>query len=415
MIRRRPSEVPFRGGLMLGLASLAVFLSGPAQTYGVSVFIDPILAEFGWSRSLISTLYSIATLAGAIPMVLVGRQIDRVGNRLIMTIAAVLFGLSLLWLSVVSGPLLVLLGLAVLRTFGSGVLTLGARTLVPHWFVRRRGWAFSMLGISGSISLALVPRFNELLINWVGWRHAWQIIGAIVLLGLAPVLGLFIRNRPEDVGEKPDGHDAGKRLRRPSLLVVADDDWTVREAMTTRMFWAMLLAGTVPAVVLTGISFHQTSLLTARGLSPGLAASVFAAESMVALPITLAAAQVALLVALGALLAADTVALALIYGGLRGVSTGLWAVSADVAWTSFFGKKYLGSIRGVTFAVGTVGAAIGPVPLGLVYDATGSYSGAIIAYMLLPLIALAVLMTAGIPRKGVASNLCSEDTPATEI
>ena len=334
MIRRRPSEVPFRGGLMLGLASLAVFLSGPAQTYGVSVFIDPILAEFGWSRSLISTLYSIATLAGAIPMILIGRQIDRVGNRLIMTIAAVLFGLSLLWLSVVSGPLLVLLGLAVLRTFGSGVLTLGARTLVPHWFVRRRGWAFSMLGISGSISLALVPRFNELLINWVGWRHAWQIIGAIVLLGLAPVLGLFIRNRPEDVGEKPDGHEVGKRLRRPSLLVDAEDDWTVREAMTTRMFWAMLLAGTVPAVVLTGISFHQTSLLTARGLSPGLAASVFAAESMVALPITLAAgwvvdrhpirytlaaAQVALLVALGALLAADTVALALIYGGLRGV------------------------------------------------------------------------------------------------
>ena len=268
---------------------LAVFLSGPAQTYGVSVFIDPILADFGWSRSLISTLYSVATLAGAIPMILIGRQIDRVGNRLIMTIAALLFGLALLWLSVASGPILILLGLAILRTFGSGVLTLGARTLVPHWFVRRRGWAFSMLGLSSSISLAVVPRFNEALISWVGWRHAWQIIAAITLLGLTPVLGVLIRNRPEDVGEKPDGSHTGRRMRRPSLLIDAEDDWTVREAMTTRMFWAMLLAGTVPAVVLTGISFHQTSLLTARDLSSGLAASVFAAESMVALPITLAA------------------------------------------------------------------------------------------------------------------------------
>jgi MFS family permease len=416
--------------MMLGLASLAVFLSGPAQTYGVSVFIDPILADFGWSRSLISTLYSVATLAGAIPMVLIGRQIDRVGNRLVMSIAALLFGCSLLWLSLVSGPVFVLLGLAILRTFGSGVLTLGARTLVPHWYVRRRGWAFSMLGISGSISLAVVPRFNEALISWVGWRHAWQIIAAITLLGLAPVLGTLIRNRPEDVGEKPDGPHNGKRMRRPSLLVDAEDDWTVREAMTTRMFWAMLLAGTVPAVVLTGLSFHQTSLLIARDLSSGLAASVFAAESMVALPITLAAgwvvdrypirytlavAQVALLVALVALLAADTVVLALLYGGLRGVSTGLWAVSADVAWTSFFGKKYLGSIRGVTFAVGTVGAAIGPVPLGLVYDATNSYSGAIIAYMVLPLIALAVLMTAGIPRKEVVSGQWSVASPAPEV
>jgi MFS family permease len=415
---------------MLLLASLAVFLSGPAQTYGVSVFIDPILADFGWSRSLISTLYSIATLAGAIPMILIGRQIDRVGNRLIMTIAALLFGLSLLWLSVVSGPVFVLLGLAILRTFGSGVLTLGARTLVPHWYVRRRGWAFSMLGISGSISLAVVPRFNEALISWVGWRHAWQIIAAITLVGLTPVLGALIRNRPEDVGEKPDGVHTGKRLRRPSLLVDAEDDWTVREAMTTRMFWAMLLAGTVPAVVLTGISFHQTSLLTARDLSPGLAASVFAAESMVALPITLAAgwvvdrypirytlaaAQLALLVALIALLAADSVPLALLYGGLRGISTGLWAVSADVAWTSFFGKKYLGSIRGVTFAVGTVGAAIGPVPLGLVYDATSSYSGAIIAYMVLPLIALAVLMTAGIPVKSADVRRQTSDALPTLI
>ena len=58
------AETPaFRGGTILGIATLAVFLSGPAQTYGVSVFIDPMLAEFGWSRGLVSTTYSIATLA----------------------------------------------------------------------------------------------------------------------------------------------------------------------------------------------------------------------------------------------------------------------------------------------------------------------------------------------------------------
>jgi hypothetical protein len=49
---------------MLALASAAIFLSGPAQTYGVSVFIDPIIDEFGWSRSLVPTMYSGA---GAYP------------------------------------------------------------------------------------------------------------------------------------------------------------------------------------------------------------------------------------------------------------------------------------------------------------------------------------------------------------
>src|SRR5688572_33136880 len=83
----------FRGGAILGIATLAVFLSGPAQTYGVSVFIDPMLTEFGWSRGLVSTTYSIATLLSALPLVIVGRQIDRVGSRVILTIASICFGL----------------------------------------------------------------------------------------------------------------------------------------------------------------------------------------------------------------------------------------------------------------------------------------------------------------------------------
>jgi MFS family permease len=399
---------------MLALASLAVFLSGPAQTFGVSVFIDPIIAEFGWSRSLVSTMYSIATLAGAIPMILVGRQIDRVGNRVVMTLAAILFGLSLLWLSTINSVAGLLIGFAVLRACGSGILTLASRTLVPHWFVRRRGKAFSTLGLAGALSLALIPRTNEALIDLVGWRDAWRIVAVVILLGLAPILGLLVRNRPEDVGELPDGGREDVRSRRASLLVDAEHDWTLREAMGTRMFWAMLLAGAVPALVLTGVSFHQTSILNARGLPSSLAASVFAFESVVALPITLAAgwiverfpiryalaaAQAFLVAALLVLLSADTTALALAYAGLRGATTGLWAVSADVAWTAYFGKRHLGSIRGATFAVGTVGAAIGPVPLGLVFDATASYGGAVIAYTALPAVALLFIMTTAPPRR----------------
>ena len=129
---RSRSSTPFQGTLILAMASLAIFLSGPGQTYGVSVFIDPMLAEFGWSRSLISTTYSIATLLSAIPLVIIGRQIDRVGNRIVLTIAAILSGLALIGLSRVSGPLGLLVGFAFLRTFGSGVLTLSSRTLTAR-------------------------------------------------------------------------------------------------------------------------------------------------------------------------------------------------------------------------------------------------------------------------------------------
>ena len=73
---------------MVLIAAWGVFLAGPAQTYGVSVFVDPMLEEFGWSRSLISSAYAIATLVGAVGVILTGRLLDRYGHRRVLTGAA---------------------------------------------------------------------------------------------------------------------------------------------------------------------------------------------------------------------------------------------------------------------------------------------------------------------------------------
>ncbi|HEV2067678.1 MAG TPA: MFS transporter, partial [Thermomicrobiales bacterium] len=141
----RNAGASFSGWWMLLVACLAVFLSGPAQTYGVSVFVDPMIDDLGWSRSLFSTLYSVGTLVSAGALVLVGRQIDRLGNRIIISIAALLFGGALFLLSAVNSLVMLLIGFGLLRTFGSGVLTLAARTLVPNWFHSRAGRAFSLI------------------------------------------------------------------------------------------------------------------------------------------------------------------------------------------------------------------------------------------------------------------------------
>lgn len=412
-MRNRPSPA-FRGTLILAMASLAIFLSGPGQTYGVSVFIDPMLAEFGWSRSLISTTYSIATLLSAIPLIIIGRQIDRVGNRIVLTISALLFGAALIGLSRVNGPAALLVGFAFLRTFGSGVLTLGARTLTAQWFVRKRGRAFSILGLASALSLAVVPRVSEALISWQGWRNTWTIYAVVMLLGLAPAMARFVRSRPEDIGEFPDGVAPGTVTQSSSPQDIFEEDWTLSDAKRTVPFWALLLAGIVPSLVVTGVSFHQISIMTARGIPASLAATTFAVESGATVictigagwlvsryPIryTLSAGQFLLLVALAVLLFAHTPALALTYSAIRGASSGLWSVTADVAWVAYFGRRHLGSIRGVTFAAGIAGAAIGPLPLGIAFDSTGSYNPAILAYMLLPAAATLLVLAARPPEK----------------
>jgi MFS family permease len=405
----------FSGWWILSVAGLASFLSGPAQTYGVSPFVEPMLAELGWSRSLFSTAYSVGTLASAGALLLVGRQIDRWGNRLVLSLAAVSFGLALMLLSVAGGAVALLVGFALLRTSGSGILGLGTRTLIPFWFVRHRGRAFSLLGLAGSLSLAAVPPVNQLLIDAFGWRVAWRIDALVVWLVLLPAVALVVRNRPEELGQLPDGVRAEDALGAAPAERGAgpDDGFSLRQAARTPAFWGLVGASVVPSLVVTGLAFNQVAILTDRGLPATLAATTFAVESAIGIPtallagwladrfpvrFVLAAGQVCLAVAMVWLLvSAGAPGLALLYSAWRGASSGLWMVAADVAWPAYFGRRHLGSIRSVGFSVSVVGAAVGPIPFGLAYDLLGGYDPAIAALLVLPVAAAVAVLLARPP------------------
>ena len=398
-IQGRTSDRPhprFSGSTMLGIGALVLLLSAPAQTYGFSVFIDPMLAEFGWSRSLISTAYTVATLASAGAVFLAGGVIDRFGQRRVMLVTAVVYVAALLTMGTVSTPLGLLLGFTLLRITGSSVLTLAARTLVAQWFVQRRGRAVSVLNLGKTLGMAAVPPVSAFLIERFGWRSAWQANALLVAL-LVPLIAAFVRGRPEEVGQFPDG-------RRPddaAAAAIADDtgSWTLRQALRTRTMWLVLSTTLVPALVTNGLSFNQISILTQTGLTPTVAATTFAVESIVALPVTLLAGWMAdrfgprALLALGqATLTLAMVALAFtnspemgfVFGALRGLSSGTWILASEVTWPAYFGRRYLGSIVGLSFTVAFVGAAVGPLPFGLLYDAFGTYDAAIWALTILP-------------------------------
>lgn len=405
---------PFRGNTMLAVAALAMFLAGSAQTYGFSAYIDPLINEFGWSRSRISAGYSIATLLCAIPTFFIGRQIDRIGSRKMMAISAGLYGLALIWLSQVNSLLALIAGFTFVRTAGFASLTLSARTLIPYWFVQRRGWAFSLLGVATSISFAIYPRLNAQLIDWVGWRTAWFILGMVMIAGLLPLAALLVRDRPEVIGQIPDG---GARIagRGPAVIADAAEDWSLREAARTRVFWILLIGGTVPSVSGTGMSLHFMSIMGERGLSLSFAASLFAVESLVALPMTFLTgwlvdrhparhvqtiAQLSAATAFAVLVVFAGPVAAIGFAALRGVASGLWNVAADTVWPTYFGKKNIGSIRSITMIGTVVGAAFGPIPLGVVYDATGSYTPALIGFAVLPFAAAIAMRWAVPPVRG---------------
>lgn len=375
---------------------LGIIMMGPSQTFTVSVFIDSFVADLGISRSNVSLLYGIATLAGSFLLPLTGRLLDRYGNRMLMVITVLAFGVSLVSLSQVNGPLALLAIMLAVRFLGFGSMQLVSNNLIAQWFVRRRGMVMGISGQSLAVSLLIFPALADFLINQLGWRMAWVALGGLTLLTMAPIGWLFYRDRPELYGLLPDGDRADAPL---STALANEVHWTLAEARRTGIFWLFAAAVAVLSMILAGMVFHQTSLFVVRGLDRSVAVYAFQVTAFTSVlgnlgtgylldrisPRQVLALLLAALVA-GMLLVQTmtTVWEAMIYATLWGTTSGAFRVVDATVWAKYFGRRHLGSIRGATM-IGTVGgAALGAYPLGLSYDLTGSYGPALTALLVLP-------------------------------
>jgi MFS family permease len=391
----------FYGWVILVVVSLAIFVSGPGQTYTISIFVEPIIEEMGWSRTLISTLYTAGSLAAATAMIFVGRLLDRYGARSMLFIICVLFGFAALWMSRINRPSDLFWGFLALRTLGQGSLTLIPTTLLALWFVRQRGRVTALAGLGGAASLAIIPPVAHIIILNFGWRDTWVVFAfAIWGLLLIPVVAL-VRRSPESVGLRPDGDPPShESYEQDSELLSQDElDWTPKEAMRTRSFWLLLFTGSSQSLISTALVFHQVSLFNSKGLDASLAAvtlTVMAISNVLGNLLAgflvdkfpnryvLASAQLVTIVAMLSIFTISQPWHAFVYVGTLGLGNGLFMNATTVIWPNYFGRKYLGSIRGIATASMVAFAAMGPMPFGILYDRTGNYTSAIIIFLLLP-------------------------------
>ena len=201
----------FYGWLMLAVAALMLFASGPGQSHFFSVFIAPISEGLGISRTSVSSAYAGATLAAAFGLPYVGRLVDRFGVRRVVLVVAILFGAAAIAFGRVGGMVTLALGFAALRFLGQGSLMLSSANLVAQWFSRRRGFALSLMALGFSASIAIHPPLAQWLIDHFGWRDAWLWLGVLTWLLLLPPIIFLVQNRPEDLDLVPDGGDAPGR------------------------------------------------------------------------------------------------------------------------------------------------------------------------------------------------------------
>lgn len=398
----RTNDRLFYGWVMLAVASLTMFASGPGQSHTFSVFLLPISEDLGISRTSVSSAYAFATLAAAFGLPHVGRMIDRHGVRKVLVVVGAAFGTAAVAFGVVSGFVVLTLGFAALRFFGQGSLMLCAGNLASQWFDRRRGLALSLTMLGFSVSVAVHPPLAQWLAESLGWRTAWVVMGVATWAMLLPPVLLLVFDRPEALGLRPDG--AGRAADAASPDPGDERDGSVAglslgQARRTGAFWIILVSNSSFAALVTAMFFHQVSVFEARGLGATLAASVFSV-SAVAMVITTplvgmlldrfptkplyTAALLSVSVALVAMSLVGDLTGAIVFSVLFGIANAAMHAHFTFVWPRFFGRRHLGSIQGVAQMGGVIGASVGPIPLGLGYDHLGGYGGALLALAVVP-------------------------------
>ena len=441
-VSMKSSKVPFRtpffyGWVIVAVSGLGLFFSSPGQTYSISMFINEYIREFGWSRTFVSLLYSAATMLSGLLLFFVGRVIDRYGGRRMSMIIGALLAVTCLWNSMVATPVMLFIGFFLSRYFGQGSMTLIPTTVVSQWFVRKRAFAFSLMSLGGVAASTLLPIATSWMIRTSGWQAAWRVWSLLLLVVFVPVSGFLVRPTPEAVGLKPDGllPGHGKTAVPPALEAQAEPDqqealtktntgnepdehgeiaWTLPEATKTRAFWLMAFCMAVPSMVGTGLTFHFLSILGERGINEVNAATVLGIIAAVSFPSTFLAGfvldrlKVHHVVAVTYLLQAGTLVLllfvnslagAILFGVLRGFLQGFEAISGNVVWPNYYGRKHQGSIRGFVMTILVIASALGPLPFGAAFDFFGGYTQVILVMMLFPALGAMAALLAPKPLK----------------
>ena len=369
----------------------------------LSIFLVPMTRDLDLSRGLFSSAVSLGGVCAVAVSPVVGWWIDRRGAGTMVAAGGALVGFCAIGLAFVTHSWAFLLLYLVGRMSFASPLELGTSIAVSNWFIRRRPMALGLLNGSQGTGLALMPFVAHLIIVGWDWRVAWASLGLYTLtVAVVPALLLMWR-RPEDVGldldpsPQPEGGPscATAQPGGSAATSAVEHSFTLKQAVLTRAFWVMAVFSAAGYMVQAGVSLHQASHYINQGMSGFAAAvtvSVFAISQVPGglcwsalarrVPVRFLLALTGFTVAAGAVGAAGSSTLleGAAAAAALGAGVGGLHVLLRLAWADYYGRRHLGSIRGVALPVQIGGQAVGPIVAGFMYDSTESYQVAFVIF-----------------------------------
>jgi MFS family permease len=390
--RGRRGETFFGWWIVLALFWSLVHTTGMGF-YVFPVFVGPLQAEFGWSMTQISTGVALSTIAFGVSGPVVGVLIGRFGIRATMLGGVLLASLCNLGYAAMQElwMLYAIMATSGLAIGGSSILP--AQTTITNWFDRYRGRAMALAFLGPGAGGFLLPPLNEFLIRLWGWRLTWVFASVVLCLLVVPVIAIFVRTRPLDLGLERDGAPSpevgtGEAAALPSGL-------TLGRAVASRTFGLLVVVLLLQFTVLSALNFHFVPFAEQEaGFSSQQAAFYFGLTVGFSLGGRLLAGWLSdriepqRVLALSALLMACGPA-ALVVGvvqlGIRdanllwlhavpyGIGFGSLTIIFPVLVGRCFGELHFARINGVLGMAFAIGPVVGVPLAGNIFDRTGSY------------------------------------------
>ena len=391
------AERRFYGWTMLGALWTVMFLNLGFPAYGPAVINAAMAEALGLHRETLGDMFSVYMIMSGLPGPAVALSVNRFGVRRTLLLGSLLIiAGAVLMATVVSGGMGAMIAFGLL--VGAGVATgsaLAAQAGLARWFVRRRSLALSVLYSAGAIGgFVAAPLLNRVISTTHSWRTGWWVIAVLSALA-ACIAVIFVRERPEDVGQAADGfgppREAGAAPRDTRPPFVTRHEWTLREALSHPSYWLILLS-------LVGGSGGYT-LFLAHGVvhlhDLGHSASVGAwAVGIMTVSGLIGKAFLAALgdridpryiwgvfmaiFALGLVLVVNARPLWQVYlfAVCLGIGFGGGLVCLMAVLSNYYGTRAFASLAGLAVAINTTLSAVAPKIAGRLYDEGLGYGGA---------------------------------------
>lgn len=372
----------YYGWVMVASALMINTVVSPLNPVIFSFFIGPMTDDLNVGKGALSWALTLRLVTGGLAGPLVGILIDRHGTRALGIFAGISASIMLIALSFASELWVVYLIFAISGLTGLGGPAGQLLTQVPlaKWFVAKRGRAMAIAMTGGMMGTVVAIPIAQWLIETFGWRDAWIVFGATLFLVVVPVSALLVRRQPEDMGLHPDGSSEAltPQQQMSTSAIVTDVDWTVGQAFRTPALWFVLGALTLAGVALTGTLVHRTAFWREAGMSPNLVAfgtamdpftvifSAFAFGMMADKIPTRYLGSIGLgglaLSILPMIFTSGQAYTIIAHNVIWGAAAGAYVTVNSLIWPNYFGRKFVGTIRGITLPL-SIGASGAGAPL----------------------------------------------------